>query len=573
MKLQIINSGNDKLLYIVKSFRNNGRVTSKVIQKCGKLSELSKIYPDPIDHFKKEVARLTEEEGKSEGAGFIVMMNRETLDDDKERLLNGGYLFIKKIYECLHLDYLMKRIAKQYKIKYDLNKILEDLIYTRIIFPGSKRSSFEDGQKLIEKGDYELHDVYRSLSVLNEFFDKIQSFVYFESEKIVKRNTNVLYFDCTNFFFEIEKEDEYRKYGVSKEHRPNPLVQMGLFMDGNGLPLAFDLNPGNTNEQITLRPFETKVLKDFSLSKVIICTDAGLASYSNREFNDIGDRSFVVTQSIKKLDEYLRDWCLDFDNFSKSVSNDEDKIFYKSRYIKKDLKVATSVGELTINREWRLVVTYSKVYAAYQKGLRNNQIKRAKALISNPTKFNKINSQDCKRFIKNISYDEAGEVIAKSVLSFDEDAALEEAKYDGFYCISTNLEGDDKEIVNINHQRWEIEESFRIMKTDLKSRPVYVSITEHIEAHFLTCFLALLFVRIIDEKLNHKFTTSQIIKALKNISYVDTGAGYLAAFKNSDVIRALSKEFKMDVAYNTFTVKQMRTLLHQSKGESFTTGL
>lgn len=573
MQLQLVKSGNDKVLYIVKKYRKNGKSTSTTIMRCGKLSELEKEYDDPVAFFTNKAKEMTEEENKNGNASFISWMERKKMSKDKEVLLNGGYLFLRKIYASLHLDYFIKRIAKEYKLQYDLNKILQDLIHTRIIYPGSKLSSFEDKDRLIEKGDYKLHDIYRALSVLNEWLDKIQAFVYGQSAKLVKRNTNILYFDCTNFFFEIEKEDEFRKYGASKEHRPNPIVQMGLFMDGNGIPLAFDLNPGNTNEQITLKPFEEQVIKDFNISKFIICTDAGLASYSNRDFNDHDNRAFVVTQSIKKLEGYLKDWALDTDNFPSSIKDNDEKIYYKSRYVKKEMKLDTDtpVGKVKMDKEWRLIVTYSGKYAKYQKTLRDNQIKRAKALIDNPSKFNKVNSQDCKRFIKNIAYDANGEIITNKALIFDESIEKEEAKYDGFYAISTNLEGDEKEIVKINYQRWEIEESFRIMKTDLKSRPVYVSLEEHISSHFLTCFLALLFIRIIEKKLEGKFTTNAIIESLRNINYVDVGAGYITAFMGSDVIDALIKEFKIECDYNTYTPEQMRKILHQSKMEKFAT--
>lgn len=573
MRLLISGKGDNTYLYIVKSFRIKGKSTTKVIENCGKLIDLRKEYEDPIKFFKEKASALTEEEKEENSSSFLNAFKRQKLSDKNEVLLNGGYLFLKKIYSSLHLDYFVNRISKKYKIKYDLNKILEDLIYSRIIFPGSKQSSYEDSKSFLEKGDYELHDVYRALTVLNDWFEDIQAFVYKQSTKIVKRNTKVLYFDCTNFFFEIEKEDNYRKYGISKEHRPNPIVQMGLFMDGNGLPLAIDINPGNTNEQITLRPFEEKVIKDFNLSRMIVCTDAGLASYSNRQFNDIQGRSFIVTQSIKKLKSYLRDWCLDTSNFTKSFGKTGEKVFYKSRPIQEDVSVQTDtpLGNVKLTKEWRLVVTYSEEYANYQRGIREQQIKRAKDLIKNPTKFNKINAQDCKRFIKNIAFDSNGEIIAKSKLIFDDTIADEEERYDGFYAISTNLDGDAKDIVEINKRRWEIEESFRIMKTDLRSRPVFVSLEEHINAHFLTCFLALLFVRLVEVKLDHKFKVSEIIESLRKIQYTDIGVGYISSFKMTSCIESLVNDFQIECDYNSYTPQQMRKIINSSKSEFFTT--
>lgn len=573
MQLLKVKRKDNVYLYIVKKLRENGKSTTKVIENCGKLSELEKEYDDPIAYFTEKAIKLTNEEKEDKSVSFLTGFKRKKLTDEKEVLLNGGYLFLRKIYRALKLDTLIEQISEKYKIKYDLNKILEDLIYSRIIFPGSKLSSYEDSKCYIEKGDYELHDVYRALNVLNTYFDEIQSYVYKQSTKIVKRNTRVLYFDCTNFFFETEKEDELRKYGVSKEHRPNPIVQMGLFMDGNGIPLAIDINPGNTNEQITLRPFEAKVLNDFNLSKLIVCTDAGLASYSNREFNNIQDRAFVVTQSLKKMKGYLQSWCLDKDNFVNYVGSKDDRIYYKSRYIKEDCVIDTNtpLGKVKTTSEWRIIVTYSERYAQYQKTIRDNQIKRAKDLINNPSKFNKVNSQDCKRFIRNIAYDNKGEIISKQKLILDEFVIAEEERYDGFYCVATNLEGGEKEIININKGRWEIEESFRILKTDLKSRPIYVSLQEHIRAHFLTCFLSLLFIRIIEVKLQKKYKTNEIIESLRNIRYTDIGVGYISSFKMTNCIKGLINEFKIECDFNSYTPIQMRKVINSSKNTEFTT--
>lgn len=574
MQLLVISKKDNKYLYIVKKLRINKKSTTEVIEKCGRLSDLEKEYDDPIEYFKNKAKEMTEKEKEENLNLTLAKFQRKKISSEKEILLNGGYLFLRKIYRALELDKLTDDISKKYKIKYDLNKILEDLIYSRIIFPGSKRSTYEDSKCYIEKGNYQLHDIYRSLSILNAWFDKIQSYVYKKSEKLVKRNTKILYFDCTNFFFEIEKEDELRKYGFSKEHRPNPIVQMGLFMDGNGLPLAIDINPGNTNEQITLRPFEKKVIKDFNLSKLVVCTDAGLSSYSNREFNDMQGRAFIVTQSLKKMKGYLKEWAIARNNFTKFCLDDEgNKTFYKAVYMNDTIEVNTDtpLGKIKTNKDWRIVVTYSSKYAEYQKSLRDNQIKRAKDLIKNPSRFNKTNSQDCKRFILNISYDKNGEVIKDRQLFIDTNRIKEEESYDGFYAICTNLEGDVKEIVRINKQRWKIEESFRIMKTDLSARPVYVSLEEHIKAHFLTCFLALLFVRITEAKLDYKYSTNQIITSLRKIQFTDIDVGYISSYKMTPCIQSLIDTFKIECDYNSYTPIQMRKVINSSKNESFTT--
>jgi len=572
MKLVILKSGNDKVLYIQKTFRKNGKVSTRTIKTCGRLSELSKIYDDPIAHFKEEAIRLTEEDKKITHK-TTISFSREKLTSDNPPLKNIGYLFLRKIFRGLGLDKIVKKISSEHKFEYDLESVLENLIYTRIITPGSKLSAFEDRKDYVEPGDFGLHHIYRALTVLNEYFDYIQAEVYKNSHKLVKRNKNILYFDCTNFYFEIEQEDEFRKYGVSKEHRPNPIVQMGLFMDGNGIPLAFDLNPGNTNEQITLRPLESKVLKDFDLSKVIVCTDAGLASYSNREFNDIKDRAFIVTQSIKKLPKHLKEWALSTDlnklptgmTYLNGSESDKSLVLYKSRYCLEEELIDTPLGKIKRNKSWRLIVTYSRSYALYQRKLRNAQIKRAKELIANPSAFNKVSSTDCKRFIKNISFDKNGEIVTTNKLIFDEQIEIEESMYDGYYALSTNLDGDAKEIVALNHKRWKIEESFRIMKTDLKSRPVFVSLKEHIFAHFLTCFLALLIVRIIDNKLKEKYTTLEILEALRENKVIKGIDGYINASKSSECLNDLCKIFNIEAMWSGYSMQEMREIINQSK--------
>lgn len=572
MKLVVLKSGNDKVLYIQKTFRKNGVVSTRTIKTCGKLSELQKIYDDPISHFKEEAIKMTKEDKETSHKINITFCAREKLKSDEPVVKNIGYLFLRKIFRGLGLDKIVKKICEEHKFEYDLESVLEHLIYSRIITPGSKLSTFEDRKDYVESGEFELQHIYRALTVLNEYFDYIQAQVYKNSHKLVKRNKNILYFDCTNFYFEIEQEDEFRRYGISKEHRPNPIVQMGLFMDGNGIPLAFDLSPGNTNEQITLRPLETKVLKDFDLSKLIVCTDAGLASYSNREFNDMQDRAFIVTQSIKKLPKHLREWALETDlnklpkgmTYLNGNESDDSIVLYKSRHCLEDELVDTPVGKIKKTKSWRLIVTYSKSYALYQKRLRQNQINRAKQLIANPSIFNKTNSNDCKRFVKNLAFDSNGEIV-KSKLVFDEQLVIEESMYDGFYALSTNLEGDAKEIVALNHNRWKIEESFRIMKTDLKSRPVFVSLKEHIFGHFLTCFLALLIVRIIDNMLKEKYTTLEILETLRDCKVVKGLDGYYNISKGNECLNDLCSLFNIEAMWGGYSTQEMREIINQSK--------
>ena len=411
---------------------------------------------------------------------------------------NVGYLFLQDIYYKLKLDKICNKIAEQYQFKFDLNEILSKLIYSRVLFPASKLKTLELSKRLLEQPTFDYQHIERALPVLCDNMDFIQSELYKNSNEYMERNNKILYYDCTNYYFEIEEENGLRQYGKSKENRPNPIVQMGLFIDGNGLPLAFDLTPGNTNEQTTLQPLEKKIIKDFEFSEFVVCTDAGLASNANRKFNNINNRKFVTTQSIKKLKKYLKDEALDLTkgwklsgssktyNISKLRTDEKliekyrDKTFYKERWIKED------------GLAQRLIITYCVKYQEYQKNIRNNQINRAKKIIaSNPDKLKKPKTNDPKRFIKTLNVTKDGELAEKSIYAINQSVIDEEGKYDGLYAVCTNLEDPVEDIIKVNHRRWEIEESFRIMKTDFKSRPVFHSKDEMIKAHFLTCFLAL----------------------------------------------------------------------------------
>lgn len=468
---------------------------------------------------------------------------------------------------------------KKSKASFDLNHILSDLVFSRILYPTSKRSSFELSFQYLEHPNYELHDVYRALDLLSDSISLIQSEVYKNSVKVCKRNTSVLYYDCTNFFFETEIQDEFRKYGVSKEHRPNPIVQLGLFMDGNGIPLAFNMNPGNQSEQLSPLPTEEMIEKDFGLSKFIYCSDAGLGSYNIRWFNHLKDRSFIVTQSLKKLKGHLRDWALDDNNWQHgksidSLSSDSTEILIKSRPILEKgiirLEVPSELDDdlteiLHIQKEMdqRLIVTYSPQYAAYQKSIRDSQIERAKRLIKKPSSFDKVSSTDCRRFVKNIVFNKEGEIIGKN-LYLDESLILEEEQYDGFYALVTNLDDNDEEIVNINHNRWKMEESFRIMKTEFKSRPVYVQKENHIKAHFLTCYLALLIYRTLEQKLNvdgYHFTTREIIDSLREMKLMKAeDLGYYHGYTASTLTNRLCQIFSLPLnkeGYRNITLKRI----------------
>ena len=584
MYVHLVKSKNDQIVYISKSIRKGNKVYRKCIKKLGFLSELAKVHKDPLLYAKQVAQEMTEAENENKEDILLRLSSSTRIDLDKQHLFNAGYLFLQKIYYGLSLHKTCEKMMKKSKASFDLNHILSDLVFSRILYPTSKRSSFELSFQYLEQPNYELHDVYRALDLLSDSISLIQSEVYKNSSKVCKRNTSVLYYDCTNFFFETEKQDDFRKYGVSKEHRPNPIVQFGLFMDGNGIPLAFNMNPGNQSEQLSPLPTEEMIEKDFGLSKFIYCSDAGLGSYNIRWFNHLKDRSFIVTQSLKKLKGHLRDWALDDSNWQHgksidSLSSDSTEILIKSRPILEKgtirLEVPSDLDDdlieiLHIQKEMdqRLIVTYSPQYAAYQKSIRDSQIERAKRLIKKPSSFDKVSSTDCRRFVKNIAFNKEGEIIGKN-LYLDESLILEEEQYDGFYALVTNLDDNDEEIVAINHNRWKIEESFRIMKTEFKSRPVYVQKEGHIKAHFLTCYLALLIYRILEQRLNvdgYHFTTREIIDSLREMKLMNLNdLCYSAAFTRTHFTDRLEEAFGLSLSLQALSNPYVKSLIKKSK--------
>lgn len=579
MKLTISKSKNSTSLYVAKSFYVNGTRTSKIVEKLGTVAELEKKLngQDPIEWAKKYIEELNRKEKEEKREVLVKYSPSNLINKDEQHLFNGGYLFLQKIYHELGLHKICKRISQKYKFDFDLDSILSRLVYGRVIFPSSKLATNELSKKFIEQPNFDLHQIYRALEVLAKETDCIQSALYENSLKIFKRNTGVLYYDCTNYFFEIEQEDGNKQYGPSKDHKPNPIIQMGLFMDGDGIPLAFSMNKGNINEQLTLKPLEKRIISDFELSKFIVCTDAGLASEENRKFNDKDGRAFITTQSIKKLKEHLKKWALSPDGWKLPGSeknydiskldemmekaNPEDrekirsKVFYKERWIKEN------------DFEQRLIVTYSIKYRDYQRKIRNGQIDRAQKLIdTNPTKLKKCNPNDYKRFIHKTSYTPDGEVAEKEILSIDSSLILKEKAFDGFYAVCTTLEDDVSEIIKVNRRRWEIEECFRIMKSEFKARPVYLSNDDRIEAHFITCFISLILYRLLEKRLNEKFTCHEIITGLRDMNFLEIkGDGYVPTYTRTDFTDALHDAFGFRTDYQIVTSGVMKKIFKETK--------
>ena len=565
---------NAESFYICKSYtKANGSTTSAIVRKLGTLEQLLPEHgptrDDVLAWAKNEVKIETEKYKKEKEAQTVLIpfhADRQ-LDYNKQVFFRGGYLFLQSFYYQLQMNKTCRKLKQKYKFKYDINAILSDLIYARILEPCSKRSSYKVASEFLEKPSYELHDVYRALDVLGTECDLIQAEVYKNSHFLGERNDKILYYDCSNYYFEIEQEDGNKKYGKSKEHRPNPIIQMGLFMDGDGIPLAFSLFPRNANEQISLKPLEKKVLEDFGCQKFIYCSDVGLGSKSIREYNHMGERAYIVTQSIKKLKKDEKEWALNPQGFKRvsddapvditKLSEDDKGLYYKDEpYTTKKL-------------HQRLIITYSPKYALYQKSIRDKQIERAqKMLDSGNTKKNRKNPNDPARFIGTLAVTKEGE--AADVKHYlDENKISEEGQYDGFYAVCTDLLDDEvDDILKVSEGRWQIEECFRIMKTDFSARPIYLQDENRIKAHFLICFLALTIYRFLEKKLGSKYTCEKLLDTLKEMNFAEIQEqGFTPLYKREAITDDLHDVCGFRTDYQFITKSKMRNIQKKSKGK------
>ena len=588
MKLTISKSKNSATFYVQKSIRkSNGSVSSVTIEKLGNLDQVRARAngADPYQWAQEYVNELNRTEYEEQKSVMISRSPVKLMKKGDAHSFNCGYLFLQRIYYDLGLDKICRSIQEKYSFEYDLNEVLSILTYTRILYPSSKNAANQKARTFLEQPSFQLHDIYRALSVLSAESDLIQSRLYQNSQKILERRDDILYYDCTNYYFEIEQEDELRRYGKSKQHQPLPIVGMGLFMDADGIPLAFSIYPGNQNEQPTLKPLEQKVLNDYGMSQVVVCTDAGLSSVQNRKFNDrkLGNvriRSFITTQSIKMLPSDLEGYALDetgwhlageegvYDLNSLDDEKDYDKTFYKEKWITEDIS-QKSRRQGNAPLEQRLIVTFSLKYRNYQRKVREDQISRARKIIDSGSSDRKgKNQNDPNRFIAVDAITENGEVCAKKIPYLDETIISEEEKYDGFYAVCTNLENTPvSKIIQINHGRWEIEECFRIMKTEFQARPVYLQREDRIKAHFLTCYLALFIFRILERRLDGKYTCSDIIRTLRDMKMYRPGEklGYYPSYTRTDLTDALHEIAGFRTDYEVFTDAGMRKVIQASR--------
>lgn len=594
MKLYYDKRLKDPTYYIQQGFRNGKKTTTKNIKRLGKHSELLLITDNPLEYAKNEVKKMNEEyrSGRSE---FIVTMdfNERIPSTDSpcsnSTSLNIGYLYLKDIYAKLNLSDFFKSVSSDRKITYDCNKICQFLTYARILDPASKYGTYDKLDTYYEKPQVEYQHMIRFLDILDRNSDKYLKHLFDNSENIVKRDTSVMYYDCTNYFFETEKPDEeivdevtgeiilgLRQFGISKENKTSPIVEMGLIMDSRGIPISMCIHPGNTNEQLTAVPLEKEVIKMTGNKKFIYCADAGLGSYNIRKFNDMGGRAYIVTQSVKKLGQEIKDIVFNNSNY-RLLSNDDAITLKEMRtFDKKDANnlslyndfaykvipantaMDTGLYEEKVYKNGRtkkvkakgtlhqyIIVTFSRKMMEYQRTIRERQLERAKKLLrlKDPEKIKK-GPNDIRRFLKNTSSDTANYVL-------DMDKIHEEEKYDGFYAVATNLDDSAKDILAVAQNRYKIEDCFRIMKTNFDARPVFLRKPERIRAHFLICYTALLIYRLMECKLDDNLThvtTSNLIKTLRNMNVVNMDDMYYKSiYSGSQALDALERCFELQL--------------------------
>lgn len=604
MKLKISRSKNSCTLYVQKAFRDKtGKSTSKIVERLGSLDEVRARADgaDPMEWAMEYVRKLTLEEKEQRRVVMPRLHPSQLIPKDVVQSYVCGHLFLQRLYYKVGIDRICAKISQNRKFDFDLDCVLQLLVFGRILSPSSKLATFGSCAGYLEPFKLELHHIYRPLDVVAGNETYIQKRLFKNSSRVVKRDTTVLYYDCTNYFFETEKADPVvegedgsrkaglRQYGASKEHRPNPIVQMGMFIDKTGFPVAMCINPGNTNEQVTLIPTEKIIVEEMGIERIVVCTDGGLSSEDNRSYNSTAERSFITVQSLKKLNETYTEWALETKGWklvpwteaqrtariARGLSADDDpemtfdlgeestaryygnRTFYRERWI---------VNEKT-GFSQRIIVTFSFRYRAYLKALRDRQITVAENMVKRGCSGKK-RATSPERFLIESHATEHGEEAVFKTVALNLGAIADEEKYDGFYAVCTDLNNHVSEILGYNHNRWESEDAFRVLKTDLKARPAFVWTDAHIKGHFITCFIALLLFRMLECELEYKYTSSQIISTLRGMTLnIIPGEGYRPNYTRTDLTDALHEKagFRTDTQIVTNQkIKQILKMVKES---------
>ena len=566
MRLKKSISKNNKVsYYIIKDYTKlNGKRSTCIYEALGNDDDLINRFgsTDTMNKVKEYINSLNQLVKENKELPITLTLNpNKQLDKDINRSFFSGHLFLRKIYYKLGMDKICQSIKENYKFEFDINKVVECLVFARIIWPSSKLSTFEQSRKFIGNYDFDLQHVYRTLTYLSKEMKNIQKQLFDNSNKVIDRNYKVIYYDCTNFFFYTE-ENNFQRNGISKQHMPLPLVQMGLFMDADGYPFAMNINPGNTSETKTMIPSEEEFLKEYNMKgkNIVVCTDAAMCTDEIKKFNVKDGRGFIITQSIKKLNNKLKEFALDksgwriLGNLNDIYNLDE---LEKDESLKKQYYNTIFYKEIeceTKSVKQALIITFSFKYKEYQHKLKTHQLERATKLVEETNKKNKNsknkkdigqikitkNQNDPKRFIRQVKTTDSGEVASNIEYLIDEEIYKEEEKYNGLYGITTNLIDDTETIIRVMKGRWEIEESFRIMKDEFDSGTVHLSKEDRIKGHFITCYLSLFIYRYLEHQLNDKYTVHEIVSTLQEMKMLEfKGKGYVPEYTRTDLTDAL----------------------------------
>ena len=591
MRLKTSTSKNSTSYYIIMDYKNlNGKRSTYIYENLGNINNLQERFGkvntmNKVNEYINSLNQMIKD--NKEPPVHITLNPNKQIEKNDDRIFFSGHLFLRKIYYDLGINKICENIKNKYKFTFDLNSVVECLVFSRIIWPSSKLSTYEQSRKFIGNYDFELQHVYRSLSYLANELNNIQKELFDNSNKVLDRNYKIIYYDCTNYSFYTE-EDDFKRYGIAKNHMPLPLVQMGLFMDADGYPFAMNINPGNTSESQTMIPTEKDFLEKYNMkgNNIIVCTDAAMCNDDIKKFNVQDGRGFVITQSIKKLKDELKDFALDKTGWRilgniKNIYNLEEieknellKNKYYNTIFYKEIECETKSVKQT------LIVTFSFKYQEYQHNLKTHQLQRARILVDEVNKKNKIakkkkdvetikitkNQNDPKRFIKQINTTSTGEVAYNIEYIIDEEIYNNEEKYNGFYGITTNLIDDTETIIKVIKGRWEIEESFRIMKNDFDSGTIHLSREDRIKGHFITCYLALFIYRYLEHKLNDKYTVFEIVKKLQEMKMLEQkGYGYQPSYTRNDLTDDLHHFLGINTDNEIITYKKIKKILEEQE--------
>lgn len=540
------------LLMAVRSVWKNGKAVKQTVKRFGYVDEFTNVYDDPIAHFQEVVKEMTRLEKEAKTKMTLDIFKGEELQPSFGLRKNIGYMPLSQLYETLEIPRFLANRQRNLKVRYSLNSILKILVFSRILFPASKKKTFEQRERFFEIMDFSLDDVYRSLGLLHRYANDLKVFLHEQVTAKYGRKTDLVYYDVTNYYFEIDQQDALRKKGVSKEHRPNPIVQMGLLMDSEGLPVTYELFSGNTNDCETLMPLLQDVRQQYNIGRFIVVADKGLNTSNNTAMALAKGDGYIYAQSILKANAELKAFCLDEDGYQ-HLGSPEAGFKYKSRIAPRTLRIENAEGKMvSVDIDEKQVLFYSEKYAKRAREQRQEVINKALNLIASPSKAAAAAAYGASKYIKGIDYDKAtGEILKTAEYVYlDEKKIEEEAQFDGYYALVTSeLDMPEQEVIEHYRGLWKIEESFRLTKSDLEARPVYVSLEEHINAHFLTCFIALLFTRLIQLKTNHQFPAGQLLEALRNANGTLLNDNIYAFDFYNDCLKTLGETFQIPFQY------------------------